>query len=328
MSKPVIAITMGDAAGIGPELIVKMLADRTIFERCQPLIVGDERVMRDTAVMLGSALTFRQIDDHVQLASTPDSVDVLSPAGFVLGDVPPPGVHAVLGKAAALYLQTAFDLAQAGYVQGVVAAPMNKEAFHLAGYEYFDELEFLADITNSDETFILGSIGSVWSVAVTEHIAFKDIVGLIKAERIVRYVHRLNEVLRKVGFATPRIAVAALNPHAGEGGLFGHEEIDEIAPAVAQAERDGLQVQGPVPADIVFKRALDGDFDGVVCMYHDQMNIARKLQARDHIATLFMGLPVIGATTAHGTAFDIAGQGIADPGSLAAALDYVVKLAE
>ena len=328
MSKPVIAITMGDAAGIGPELIVKMLADQTIYERCQPFIVGDVRVMHNSAAVLGSMMAFRQIDDLSQLASVPDTIDVLAPAEFTLGDVPPPGVHAVLGKAAALYLQTAFELAQAGQVQGVVAAPMNKESFHLAGYEYFDELEFLADITSSNETFILGSIGSVWSVAVTEHIAFKDIAGYIKSERINRYIHRLDGVLRKVGFEAPRIAVAALNPHAGEGGLFGHEEIDEIAPAVAQAAGEGLQVQGPVPADIVFKCALDGDFDGIVCMYHDQMNIARKLQARDHIATLFMGLPVIAATTAHGTAFDIAGQGIADPGSLAAALDYVVKLAE
>jgi 4-hydroxythreonine-4-phosphate dehydrogenase len=162
---------------------------------------------------------------------------------------------------------------------------------------------------------------------VTEHIAFKEIVGHIKAERVLAYIQRLHAVLGRVGFEAPRIAVAALNPHAGEGGLFGREEIDEIAPAVKQAVAQGIPARGPIPADIVFKLALDGDFDGVVCMYHDQMNIARKLQARQHTVTLFMGLPVIGATTAHGTAFDIAGRGIADPGSLAAALDYVTRLA-
>jgi 4-phospho-D-threonate 3-dehydrogenase / 4-phospho-D-erythronate 3-dehydrogenase len=327
MNKPLIAITMGDAAGIGPELIVKVLSDPTVHDRCKPFIVGDLRVMRDTAAMLGSAMTFQQTDDLSQVRFAPSVVAVLRPAGFELGAVPAAGVDPLLGKAAALYLQTAFELALKKQVQGVVSAPMNKESFHLAGYAYFDELEFLADLTNSTETFILGSLGSVWAVAVTEHIAFKDIVGYIKAERVLRHIQRLDDVLGRGGIETPRIAVAALNPHAGEGGLFGSEEIEEIAPAVEQAVAEGIQAQGPIPADSVFKRALDGDFDGVVCMYHDQMNIARKLQARQRIATLFMGLPVIAATTAHGTAFDIAGQGIADPGSLTAALDYVIRLA-
>jgi 4-hydroxythreonine-4-phosphate dehydrogenase len=327
MSKPVIAITMGDAAGIGPELIVKVLSDPTVYGRCKPFIVGDLRVMCDTAAMLGSAMTFQHIDDLAQVRFAPSVVAVLRPAGFELGAVPASGIDPLLGKAAALYLQTAFELALKKQVRGVVAAPMNKASFHLAGYAYFDELEFLADLTNSTETFILGSLGSVWAVAVTEHIAFKDIVGYIKAERVLRSIQRLHDVLGRVGFEAPRIAVAALNPHAGEGGLFGREEIDEISPAVEQAVAEGIGAQGPIPADSVFKRALDGDFDGVVCMYHDQMNIARKLQARQRIATLFLGLPVVAATTAHGTAFDIAGQGIADPGSLAAALDYVIRLA-
>jgi 4-phospho-D-threonate 3-dehydrogenase / 4-phospho-D-erythronate 3-dehydrogenase len=328
MNKPLIAITVGDAAGIGPELIVKVLSDPTVHDRCRPFIVGDLRVMRDTAAMLGSAMMFQHMDDLSQARFAPSAVEVLRPAGFELGAMPARGVDPALGKAAALYLQTAFELALKKQVQGVVLAPMNKESFHLAGYAYFDELAFLADLTNSSETFILGSLGSVWAVAVTEHIAFKDIVGYIKAERVVRYIKRLHVVLGRVGFEAPRIAVAALNPHGGEGGLFGSEEIDEIRPAVEQTVAEGIQVQGPIPADGVFKRALDGEFDGVVCMYHDQMNIARKLQARTRIATLFMGLPVVAATTAHGTAFDIAGQGIADPGSLAAALEYVIRLAQ
>jgi 4-phospho-D-threonate 3-dehydrogenase / 4-phospho-D-erythronate 3-dehydrogenase len=327
MNKPVIAITMGDAAGIGPELIVKVLSDPAVHERCRSFIVGDLRVMRDTAAMLGSAMTFQHIDDLSQARFAPSVVEVLRAAGFELGPVPAAGVDPLLGKAAAVYLQTAFELALKKQVRGVVLAPMNKASFHLAGYAYFDELEFLADLTNSSGTFIVGSLGAVWAVAVTEHIAFKDIVGSIKAERVLRSIQRLHDVLGKVGCAAPRIAVAALNPHAGEGGLFGREEIDEIAPAVERAVAEGIGAQGPIPADSVFKRAIDGDFDGVVCMYHDQMNIARKLQARTRTATLFMGLPVVAATTAHGTAFDIAGQGIADPGSLAAALEYVIRLA-
>ena len=325
-AKPSIAIAMGDPAGIGPELIVKVLADDTVSERCRPVIIGDLLTMRNIAASLGSTLRFRPIDDLAAAQFQPETLDVLNPPGFDLGPPLPPAVHPKLGEAAARYLALAYQLAMASRVDGVVMAPMNKESFRAAGYDYFDELQFLGALTGSDDPFILGAAGPVWAVAVTEHIPFKDIVSQLSVDRIHRYIAHLHDVLRKLGFAAPRIACAALNPHAGEGGLFGTEEIDIIAPAIAEAQAADIDVSGPVPADIVFKRALNGDFDGVVCMYHDQMNIARKLQSRADIATLWMGLPVIGATTAHGTAFDIAGKGIADPGSLRAALDYTIKL--
>ncbi|MCY4061492.1 MAG: 4-hydroxythreonine-4-phosphate dehydrogenase PdxA [Chloroflexi bacterium] len=325
--KPTIAIAMGDPAGIGPEIIVKVLADESWRDRCRPFIIGDLLTMRNTAASLGSSLRFRAINDLSEARFQPEMPDLLNPPGFELGPLPPPVVHSKLGEAAARYLALAYELALESRVDGVVMAPMNKESFRAAGYDYFDELQFLGELTDSDDPYILGAAGAIWAVAVTEHIPFKDIVSQLSVERICRYIKHLHGVLRKLGFAAPRIACAALNPHAGEGGLFGTEEIDIIAPAIQSAQSSDIDVSGPVPADIVFKRALDGDFDGVVCMYHDQMNIARKLQARADIATLWMGLPVIGATTAHGTAFNIAGAGIADPGSLRAALDYVIKLA-
>jgi len=326
-TKPTVAIAMGDPAGIGPELIAKVLSDATVFERCRPIVIGDLMTMRNVAASLGSALRFRQVNDLAEARFQPGTLDVLNPPGFELGPLPPPAVHPKLGEAAARYLALAYELALESQVDGVVMAPMNKESFRAAGYDYFDELQFLGELTGSADPFILGAVGPIWSVAVTEHIPFKDIVSRLSVERVCRYIRHLHGVLRKLGLAAPRIACAALNPHAGEGGLFGTEEIDIIAPAIKEAQSSDIDVSGPVPADIVFKRALDGDFDGVVCMYHDQMNIARKLQSRADIATLWMGLPVIGATTAHGTAFDIAGAGIADPGSLRAALDYVIKLA-
>ena len=326
-AKPTIAIVMGDPAGIGPEIIVKLLSEENWHKRCRLFIIGDAQVMRDSAAALNASLRIRAIDKLAQAEFAPGRIDLLSPPGFDLGPVPPPEVNAKSGEAAGRYLQYAYELAAQALVQGVVMAPMNKESFRLAGYNYYDELEFLGAITDSPEPFILGAAGAIWAVAVTEHIAFRDIVCHIKRERIRTYIGRLRHVLEKLGKSEPRLAVAALNPHAGEGGLFGREEIDEIAPAVHDAIRADINVTGPVPADIVFKRALEGDFDGVVCMYHDQMNIARKLQARGDIATLWMGLPVIGATTAHGTAFDIAGLGSADPGSLRAALNYAIRLA-
>ncbi len=324
---PRIAIAMGDPAGIGPEIIVKLLGDVRWQQRCHPFIIGDLDVLRSNAAALRSPLGFRAVDALAGVQFAPGIIEVLQPPGFTLGAVPPPAVHPKLGEAAARYLALAYQLALEGQVDGVVMAPMNKESFRAAGYDYFDELEFLGEITGSPAPFILGAAGPIWAVAVTEHIPFKDIVDHISRDRVRRYINQLEEVLRKLGFAQPRIACAALNPHGGEGGLFGSEEIEIIAPAIQDALRDDIQVAGPIPADIIFKRALDGEFDGVVCMYHDQMNIARKLQARGEIATLWMGLPVIGATTAHGTAFDIAGKGIADPGSLRAALDYAIKLA-
>ena len=326
-ANPVIAIVMGDPAAIGPELIVKVLAEDTLHKRCRPFIIGDLPVMRDTAAGLGCSLQFRAIQDFAAARFDPGNIDVLNPPGHTLGALPPPAVHPKLGEAAARYLELAYQLAMQSCVNGVVMAPMNKESFRAGGYDYFDELQFLGDITGCDEPFILGAAGPVWAVAVTGHLPFKDIVSHITRERVRRYIEQLHQVLRKLGHAAPRIGCAALNPHAGEGGLLGREEIDVIAPAISDAQAATIDVSGPVPADIVFKRALDGDFDGVVCMYHDQMNIARKLQARSDIATLWMGLPVIGATTAHGTAFDIAGQGVADPGSLRAAMEYVIKLA-
>ena len=324
--EPVIPIVMGDPAGIGPEIICKLLLEDKRRDHCRLFIIGDTQVMRDAAARLDAPLAFRAIEDFSD-GLFGDAVDVLKTPGFGLGHAPPPQVNRKSGEAAGEWLGHAYDLAMQGVVDGVVMAPMNKESFRLAGYDYLDELAFLAERTGSADPYILGAAGPVWAVSVTEHIALKDAPGMIQRERVLRYIRQLHGVMRRLGFDAPRIAAAALNPHAGEGGLFGREEIDAIAPAVHEAQRDDIRVEGPVPADIVFKRALDGDFDGVVCMYHDQMNIARKLQERGDIATLWMGLPVIGATTAHGTAFDIAGQGVADPGSLRAALDYAIKLA-
>lgn len=330
MEKPVIAITMGDAAGIGPELIVKVLSQEAVWEACLPFVVGDPEVMREACDIGRGDLRFRGIETLSEAAFSRPEIDVLSPKGLRIDDVPRGKVDPAMGRAAALCLQRAFELAMDGAVQGVVSAPLNKEAFHLAGYEYTDEVAYLADLTESEGVFILGVIsgarGPIWTVTVTEHIPFRDIADLVKRDRVAWTISRMDTILETVGLAESRIGVAALNVHAGEGGLFGREEIDEIAPAIEEARGQGINVEGPIPADAIFVRALAGDFAGVVCMYHDQANIARKLQQRQEGATLFMGLPVPCGTTAHGTAFDIAGQGVADPGSLEAALRYTVRL--
>ena len=326
MSKPIIAVTMGDAAGIGPELIVKVLSQEKVHETCRPFVIGDPGVLTDICGVVGSSLRFRVIDALDEADFAPSMIEVLHPRGMRLDPVTMGEVSPETGEAAAVCLRKAYELAMDGEIQGVVSAPLNKEAFHLAGYHYSDELVYLADLTKSPASSMLGVMGSIWTIMVAEHVSFREIADLVKQDRILACIDEINNILQKVQTAKPRIAVAALNVHAGEGGLYGREEIDEIGPAIQTARELGLDVQGPVPADIVFVRALGGDFDGVVCMYHDQANIARKLQPKGEGATIFVGLPVVCGTTAHGTAFDKAGQGIADPGSLAAALQYTVRL--
>lgn len=328
MDKPVIAITMGDPAGIGPELIVRVLSDPAAYAQCRPFVIGDAIVMADIDQVLCAGLAFRTIDDLAAARFEPGTVEVLRPEGVDVGHVAWGRLDPAMGQAAALCLRRACELALDGRIDGMVSAPMNKEAFHMAGYDYSDELVYMADLTHSPEAFIMGLMNdAIWTIAVTEHVPFREILPAIKKARVLTHIRWMRETLIQAGIASPRLAVAALNVHAGEGGLYGREEIDEIGPAIQAAQEKGIDVRGPVPADMVFVRALEGEFDGVVCMYHDQANIARKLQPKNQGATLFIGLPVPCGTTAHGTAFDKAGLGLADPGSLEAALRYTARLA-
>jgi 4-hydroxythreonine-4-phosphate dehydrogenase len=328
MERPVIALTMGDAAGVGPEVIVKVLRAEDTHQRCRPLVIADADVIRRACRLLGVDRAVREIGASGEAAFTADGIDVLCPPDLEIGAVDFGRMEPRLGEAAARCMRLAFTLAGEGTVDGVVLAPMNKQGFHLAGYPYVDELAYLAAETASPDAVSLGAITpTLWTAAVTQHLPFREIAASLTTEGIVRDIQRLDGVLRTVGVEAPRLAVAALNVHAGEGGLFGQEEIEIIAPAVEEVRRAGLAVTGPVPADTVFVRARAGEFQGVVCMYHDQANIARKLLATRRGATVYLGLPVPCATTAHGTAYDIAGQGIATPDSLADALRYTCSLA-
>ncbi|NIS59682.1 MAG: 4-phospho-D-threonate 3-dehydrogenase [Proteobacteria bacterium] len=326
MKKPIIAITMGDASGIGPELITKVLSREEVYGYCNPFVIGDPNVMEEISRVMDGDLYFKAIRDISEADFRFANPDVLCPEGANIPEIRWGKLDPAMGKAAALYLERASTLALEKKIDGIVSAPLNKEAFHRAGYHYVDELEYLAELTKSPEPFVMGLMDSVWTLPVTFHIPFRDIADMIKKERVLRYIRLMDETLRKMGLLEPKIAVAALNVHGGEGGLFGREEIGEIKPAVEEAQKLNVKVQGPFPADTIFVRATDGEFHAVVCMYHDQANIARKLYARRKGVTLFMGLPVPYGTTAHGTAFDIAGKGIANPSSLQDSLKYTAIL--
>ena len=328
MGKPTVAITMGDPNGIGPELIVKVLAQEWPWDICRPLVIGDPEVMRDACQLLEADLRFSTIGSPTEASFSQSTIEVVCPEGLQIEEVSWGKLDPGMGQVAALCLKNAYELAMDHKVHGVVSAPMNKEAFHLAGYQYLDELAYLVDLTASPHAFMVGAMDWVWTVPVTEHLAFRDIADLIKRERVLRYIEHMHSILKKVKGSNPRIAVAALNVHGGEGGLFGLEEVEEIGPAIQDAREQGIDARGPYPADTVFVRVKEEGFDGVVCMYHDQANIVRKLQGSRRGATLFIGLPVVCGTTAHGTAFDKAGKGICDPGSLEDALKYTVMLSD
>lgn len=328
MERPVIGITMGDPAGIGPELIVKVLANDSVYGKCRPIVVGDAGILRDACALVRVPLKVRAVETLGNATFTPGTVDVVAPRDVTLAKVVPGTVNADTGRAAAACLALAHELGMAGTVDGVVSAPMNKQAFHLAGFDYVDEVDYIAALTKSPDPFLLGVVNpSLWTIPVTLHVPFRKIAELVTRERVRKHVQRIYHVLRALGFAEPSIAVAALNVHGGEGGRFGREEIDEIAPAIKDARADGINATGPYPADTIFVRARAGEFNGVVCMYHDQANIARKLLASSNGATMLMGMPVVWGTTAHGTALDKAGKGIGDPRGLDSVLAYTTALA-
>lgn len=328
--RPRIAVTMGDPNGIGPEIIAKVLSDPAVRERCHPVLIGEAAIFEAIAAVAGVDLSFHAADDlgTEREAVGGDVIDVVRPAALQVPPVRWGRLDPAMGEVAAACLRTALRLGMDGHVDGFVAAPMNKQAFHMAGYDYLDELAFFSEITGSERPYFMGVIGPILTVSVTEHIAFSDILANVTIDSVLWYIRQMDRALSKAKSARRRIGVAALNPHAGEGGLLGTEELDVIVPAIEAAREAGMAVEGPIPADVIFPLALRGDFDGIVCMYHDQANIGRKLQPPETGATIYMGLPVVGTTTAHGTAFDIAGKGIADPGSLTAALDAAIKLAQ
>jgi 4-hydroxythreonine-4-phosphate dehydrogenase len=283
-------------------------------------------VLAEHARRLGSTLRFvsvRELDDAVVQG---DVVPVLSPPGESLPQIRWGEVDPAAGALVGRCLEQAFELGQDGALDGVVWAPINKQAFHLAGYAHRDELDFLAELTGAHHTRLYGVLGALWTTCVTLHVPLREVAALVTRDGVLDAIQDIHDVLAAAEIDDPSIAVAALNPHAGDGGLLGREEIDSIGPAVADARDRGIRADGPFAGDTLFPRALDQGFHGVVCMYHDQANIARKLHGSGDGATVITGLPIPSATTAHGTAFDRAGQGTADPGSLRAALRHVAAL--
>lgn len=325
--KPIIGITMGDGAGVGPEIIMKALSDPTVYEACQPFVIGDAKLLERAGGIVDSGLTVKSIlkvEDAQFQHGTVDCIDLqLLPADLPFGQV-----SAEAGNAAFRYLEKAIQLANEGQIDGICTAPLNKEALHKGGHLYPGHTEILAELTETEDFAMMLSAPKLKVIHVTTHIGIIDAVKKINPERVYKVIKLAHETLQRAGYDQPRIAVCGINPHAGENGLFGYGEEDEkVVPAVQQAQAEGIQAIGPLPADTLFFRATRGDFDIVVAMYHDQGHGPIKVLGLEAGVNITVGLPIIRTSVDHGTAFDIAGTGKADDMSLKEALRQAIELA-
>lgn len=324
---PVIGLTMGDPAGIGPELIVKALnGSHGVADLCSPVVIGDAARLRRAAEICAVSVAVTAVS----------SLESRSPSGTiacldlenVAPDLPFGQLSAAAGQAAYEYVCRAVELAAAGAIDAICTLPLNKEALRDAGHPYPGHTELLADLTNTSEVSMMLDTGTFRVVHVTTHVGLLDAIDLIGPELVHRTIVRTDDALRRSGIEQPSIAVCGINPHAGENGLFGRgEEAEKIVPAVERARAEGIDAQGPLPADTIFFRAQRGDFDAVVAMYHDQGHGPVKVLGLDKGVNVTIGLPVVRTSVDHGTAFDIAGTGRADVGSLLRALRVAATLA-
>ena len=335
---PVLGITMGDPAGIGPEIAVKALAAPMVRKAARALVLGDARVIRDAARLARVDLAVRPLTRVADASWAADQVEVLDlanadPGAFAIGRV-----SAVCGRAAYEYIERGVRLAVAGEIDAVVTAPINKEALAAAGVPHSGHTEILASLTGTKAYAMLLMGRDLRVIHVTTHVALRRVPDLVTRERVLRTIRLGQEAMRRLGMTAPRLAVCGLNPHAGEGGLFGEEDQREIQPAIADARADGIDATGPWPADTIMSRAAGGEFDCVVAMYHDQGHVpvktlgfryddAQKAWTGLSGVNVTVGLPILRVSVDHGTAFDRAGKGTANPESMIEAILVAAEMA-
>ncbi|KOA18450.1 4-hydroxythreonine-4-phosphate dehydrogenase 2 [Clostridium homopropionicum DSM 5847] len=336
---PILGITMGDPCGIGPEITVKALSNKEIYATCHPLVVGSAKVVEEAIKICESNLKVNIISDVAEAKFIYGTVDVLNQdtvdiASFVRGKVSEMG-----GKAAYEAIAKVIDLAMQNKIDATITGPLNKEALNLAGYHYSGHTEIYAKLTNTKDYTMMLADGNLRVVHVSTHVSLREACNRCTKERVFKVIKLAEEACKNLGILKPRVAVAGLNPHSGENGLFGTEEIDEIIPAILKAKSIGIDVDGPIPPDTIFSKAQGGIYDIVVAMYHDQGHIPVKLLGFQYDnktnkwnavsgVNITLGLPIIRSSVDHGTAFDQAGKGSANEESLINAINYGTLLAK
>lgn len=326
MAGPVLAITMGDGAGVGPEVIMKIHTDGSLFSECRPLVIGDAKRLRQAGEIVGAGLEVQTLSDLAEADYQAGTVQCLD-LDLLPDDLPWGELSKEAGEAAYRYIECAVELAASDRADAICTAPLNKEALHAAGRRYPGHTELLAELTGTDEVSMMLTTPRLRVIHVTTHLGLLDAIERIEPGLVYRTIRRGHEAMSRSLGRSPRIAVCGINPHAGEHGLFGRgEEEEKIAPAVDRASGENIDVRGPLPADTTFFRAVRGDFDLVVAMYHDQGHGPVKAIGVDAGVNVTVGLPVIRTSVDHGTAFDIAGQGTVEEASMREAVRQAVNL--
>ncbi len=338
MYKPILGITMGDPTGIGPEIVAKALSRKETYEICRPLVVGDAGAMKGGIEIARVDLRVNPISRVSEAKFRFGTMDVLDLKNVELEKLRHGEISPMAGKAAFEAIKKVIELAVSGEIDATVTAPIHKEALNLAGYHFPGHTEIYAHFTNSEDYAMMLIVGELRVVHVTTHLPLRKACDMIRKDRVLKTIQLAHDACKMLGIGSPKVGVAGLNPHASDGGLFGWEEEREIAPAVEEARSYGIDVEGPIPADTLFTKAKGGFYDIVVAMYHDQGHIPLKLEGfiwdsemnqwkSVKGVNITLGLPIIRTSVDHGTAFDIAGKGIASPESLINAMEYAARMA-
>ncbi len=315
-SRPVVGITIGDPAGVGPEISVKTLLEDSIFVLCKPILIGDLGILRETSRQLGINVEFRSVNSPCEVKGERGLVELIDMGNVDLEKLEMGRASIESGRASIEYIEKAVEYALKGEIDAVATAPINKKAINMAGSKYIGHTEMLAGLCGVKEPLTMFWVRGMRIFFLTRHIPLIEAIKAVKKARIIDMSLRVREALRRIGIENPRIAIAALNPHAGEEDLIGREESEEIIPAIKELQNMGLNVSGPIPADSVFHQALERKYDAVLSLYHDQGHIAAKTLDFYGAVAVTLGLPFIRTSVDHGTAYDIAGRGIANPKSL------------
>jgi 4-hydroxythreonine-4-phosphate dehydrogenase len=338
MNKPKLGITMGDPASIGPEIAAKTFSEKYIYNLCKPILIGDSKVLKNTLSLLKSDLNVNEIYNVEDAKYEHGTIDLYNLSNVDIQNLEMGKISAMCGDAAFQNVTTAIKLALNNDIDGTVTGPLHKESINLAGHKYSGHTEIYAEYTGTKKYAMLLVEEDMRVIHVSTHVSLREACDLVKKDRIIEVIELMNDACKQFGIAIPRIGVAGLNPHASDGGLFGDEEVKEILPAIEDAYKMGYNVSGPVPADTLFAKAKGGAFDGCVAMYHDQGHIPFKLtgfewdketQKMKSVTgvNITLGLPIIRTSVDHGTAFEIAGKGIASPDALILAIEYAAKMA-
>ncbi len=336
--KPILGITMGDPASIGPEITVKALSDPAVYEKCAPIIIGDAAVMEEAVKIVGKDVKINAVSDVKEAKFEFGTIDVYDMKLVDMDKLERGVVSAMAGNAAFQYVKKVIELAMNHEVDATVTNALNKEAMNLAGHHYSGHTEIYAEYTGTKKYTMMLAHENLRVVHVSTHVSLREACDRVKKDRVLEVIRIANQACKELGIKEPKIGVAGLNPHSGENGMFGREEIEEITPAIEAAKGEGIIVDGPVPPDTVFSKARGGWYDIVVAMYHDQGHIPLKVvgfvynqeeQKWDAVAgvNITLGLPIIRASVDHGTAFDQAGKGVANELSLINAMDYAIRMA-